>query len=75
MFVFQTAYAQLSEFRITAADSAAGDEFGNSVSISGDYAVVGAMWDDDNGAASGSAYLFKTARKLFFVFMKNRPNS
>ena len=40
-------------------DAAAGDAFGSSVSISGDYAVVGAKGDDDNGSGSGSAYVFK----------------
>lgn len=32
-------------------------EFGGSVAIDGDYAIVGAYWDDDNDA-SGSAYVF-----------------
>ena len=44
--------------KITASDGAPFDEFGNSVSISGDYAVIGALWDDDNGSGSGSAYIF-----------------
>ena len=44
--------------KLTAADGAAGDQFGTSVSVSGDYAVVGAPEDDDNGAGSGSAYVF-----------------
>ncbi|NNG02371.1 MAG: hypothetical protein HKM93_23545 [Desulfobacteraceae bacterium] len=44
--------------KITAADGAAGDWFGYSVSISGDTLVVGAYWDDDKGSASGSAYIF-----------------
>ncbi|MCH7954230.1 MAG: choice-of-anchor D domain-containing protein [Candidatus Marinimicrobia bacterium] len=35
------------------------DEFGFSVSISGDYAAVGAWLDDENGDDAGSAYLFK----------------
>ncbi len=39
-------------------DGATGDEFGGSVAISGDTAIVGAAWDDDNGSRSGSAYLF-----------------
>ena len=52
-------HAQISEFKLTASDGAAGDEFGFSVSISGDYAVMGAMFDDDNGTSSGSAYVFK----------------
>ncbi len=38
----QPVYAQISEFKITASDGAAENLFGVSVSISGDYAVVGA---------------------------------
>ena len=45
--------------KLTASDAAADDEFGWSVSISGDYAIVGANLDDDNGSSSGSAYIFK----------------
>ena len=45
--------------KITASDGAAGDTFGSSVSISGDYAIVGAYGDDDNGLESGSAYIFE----------------
>jgi hypothetical protein len=40
-------------------DGAANDLFGTSVSVSGDTAVVGALYDDDNGAGSGSAYVFR----------------
>ena len=47
------------ETKITAADTAAYDQFGRSVSISGDWAIVGAYYDDDAGNASGSAYVFK----------------
>lgn len=47
------------EQKILAADGAAGDAFGRSVSVTGDRAVVGAFADDDNGFASGSAYLFR----------------
>jgi len=46
--------------KITASDAAADDEFGRSVSISGDTAVVGAHFDDDAGEKSGSAYVFST---------------
>jgi len=42
-------------------DSAAGDDFGYSVSISGGVAIVGSKQDDDNGENSGSAYLFNSA--------------
>ena len=41
------------------ADGAELDEFGCSVAISGDIAVIGALWDDDQGEDSGSAYVFR----------------
>jgi hypothetical protein len=44
--------------KLTASDGASGDEFGISVSISGDTVVVGSPNDDDNGRSSGSAYVF-----------------
>jgi hypothetical protein len=44
--------------KLLASDGAAYDWFGRSVSISGDYAIVGAVWDDDKGSESGSAYVF-----------------
>lgn len=51
--------------KIVAADRGIGDQFGYSVAISGDYAVVGATLEDEdqNGTNnyfnSGSAYIFK----------------
>ena len=47
-----------TETKIVASDAAAGDSFGYSVSISGDYAIVGAYGNDDGGTNSGSAYIF-----------------
>ncbi len=44
--------------KLTADDAAAGDDFGHSVSISLDTVVVGAPYDDDDGAQSGAAYVF-----------------
>lgn len=44
--------------KLLASDGAAGDSFGHFVSISDDDIVIGAMWDDDNGSYSGSAYVF-----------------
>jgi hypothetical protein len=48
------------QHKILAPDAAQSDEFGNSVSISGDgsYALVGAWKDDDVAANSGSAYIY-----------------
>src|SRR5690606_28190217 len=45
--------------KVQASDGATGDDFGYSVAISGDYAVIGAYQDDDNGSNSGSAYVFE----------------
>ena len=44
--------------KLTADDAAEYDYFGHAVAISGDYAVVGAYFDNDAGDSSGSAYLF-----------------
>ncbi|MGB0386289.1 MAG: FG-GAP repeat protein [Ardenticatenaceae bacterium] len=41
-----------------ASDGAAQDGFAASVAIDGDYAIVGAPYNDDNGNNSGSAYIF-----------------
>ena len=46
-----------TETKLTASDAAAGDNFGFSVAIGGDTAVVGALHDDDAGFGSGSAYV------------------
>ncbi|WP_437331896.1 thrombospondin type 3 repeat-containing protein [Sorangium sp. So ce394] len=39
-------------------DGEVGDQFGKSVAISGDTALIGAPLDDDQGSESGSAYVF-----------------
>lgn len=44
---------------LTPADGEDWDRFGNSVSISGDFAVIGSEDDDDDGNQSGSAYIFQ----------------
>ncbi|MEL6611940.1 MAG: T9SS type A sorting domain-containing protein [Bacteroidota bacterium] len=49
----------IQQAKLVASDEAANDEFGIAVSISGDYAIVGAWRDDDTAAGSGSAYVFK----------------
>ena len=49
--------------KLTAADGAADDQFGNALSLSSDggVALIGAVGDDDSGSASGSAYVFRRA--------------
>ncbi|MDT4966221.1 MAG: hypothetical protein QOJ64_958 [Acidobacteriota bacterium] len=44
--------------RIQASDGEAGDQFGNSVAIDGNTAVIGAYGDDDRGTDAGAAYVF-----------------
>ena len=51
-----TAGAQIA--KLLPEDGAAKNHFGFSVAISGATAIVGALFDDDNGFESGSAYLF-----------------
>ncbi len=46
------------DVKLTASDAAAGDEFGRSVSISGDTIIVGANSNDGAGHDSGAAYVF-----------------
>jgi len=45
--------------KLVAVDGEIDDQFGISVTVSGDAAVVGAPGDDDNGLDSGSAYVFR----------------
>lgn len=45
--------------KLLADDGEAADLFGESVSLDGDVALVGAPRDDDNGEDSGSAYVFR----------------
>ena len=47
-----------AEVKLIADDTMAGDNLGRSVSISGDYAIVGAPFNDDGGKDAGSAYIF-----------------
>jgi hypothetical protein len=49
-----------NEQKIQASDKAQNDRFGHSVSISGDYAIVGALLEDPDGIGdAGAAYVFK----------------
>jgi len=48
----------IEQAKLTAPDGMDEDLFGYSVSISGDYVVIGSHYDDDNGSESGSAYIF-----------------
>jgi len=51
--------------KIVSADREAGDQFGRPVAIDGDYAIIGAYWEDEDAAGgntlatAGSAYIFE----------------
>ncbi len=44
--------------RLVSDDLTTEDYFGNGMAASGDYAIIGSCYDDDNGTNSGSAYIF-----------------
>ncbi len=50
--------APINEFKLIPGDGSEGDWFGYSVSISGDYAIVGADGGENNGLSTGAAYVF-----------------
>jgi outer membrane protein assembly factor BamB len=55
--------------------TSAGDNFGYSVSISGNYAIVGAYFEDDSGGTgSGKAYIFNVTTGAL-VHTLNNPNA
>jgi hypothetical protein len=53
------AMAQISTIKILPNDTNRDQEFGHSVSVSGNYAVVGTIEDDENGVLAGAVYIFK----------------
>ncbi|MEW6744764.1 MAG: FG-GAP repeat protein [Planctomycetota bacterium] len=60
--------------KLAATDGAYGDYFGHSVCLSGDTALVGALFDDDNGVDSGSAYVFQRIGGLWTQEAKLTPS-
>lgn len=59
-YVFQsTGSAWVQAAKLRAQDGAAGDTFGGPVAVSGEWILIGSPGDDDSGADSGSAYVFR----------------
>lgn len=59
-YVFKrTGNSWSQEAKLVGSDVSVYIHFGGSVSIFGEYAIIGAKEDDDNGTSSGSAYIFK----------------
>ena len=64
----------IQQAKLLAQDGVNKDCFGKSVSIAGDYAVIGAYYDDDNGENSGSAYVFKRSESNWTQDAKLLPH-
>lgn len=58
VYVFERGAAWQQVEKLTASDAAAGDQFGRSVSVSGESVVVGAHLNDEGATNSGAAYVF-----------------
>ena len=58
-YVYEKVNGVWTETKLTASDAAADDHFGYSVSVYDDLVAVGAHFNDDNGSASGSAYVYE----------------
>ncbi|MGQ9649966.1 MAG: SUMF1/EgtB/PvdO family nonheme iron enzyme [Phycisphaerae bacterium] len=74
-YVFKRTDSNWTEhIKLIAADAAAGDKFGSSVALASDLALVGAYGDDDNGSASGSAYIFRRDGDTWTQQAKLKPD-
>lgn len=72
----QTGGVWVLQQKIVAADRGPGEQFGGSVSISGEYAIIGAIGQgfDENGlnfaGAAGAAYIFKRTGEVWTQHQK-----
>ena len=60
--------------KLLPSDGTANDIFGDRVAISGDTALIGAYWDDANGAETGSAYVFVRSGAVWSQQQKLLPS-
>lgn len=63
------------EQAIYPSDAAPGDEFGYSVSLSGDFLAIGAPSDDDAASNAGSVYIYKLVSGSWQFHQKLLPNT
>ena len=57
-YVYDLTNLSATPTKLTAFDGAANDYFGHRVAVMSDSIVISAHYDDDNGSASGSVYVF-----------------
>lgn len=68
VYRYESATSQwVKQQTLNASDAALGDQFGIDVAISEGQIIIGANVDDDNGDASGSAYVFTEVNDGFAV--------
>lgn len=67
------AFAEYELAKLLAADGAEPENFGYSVAVDGDFAVIGAWADDDNGDRSGSAYVYRDNGSSWIQMAKLLP--
>jgi hypothetical protein len=60
--------------KLLAADGMATDQFGVSVALDGDTAIIGAFTDDDNNTGPGSAYVFTRTGSVWTEQAKLLPS-
>jgi len=73
-YVFENAGGTWSQAaKLTASDGEADDLFGGGIALGEDLAIIGAPGDDDNGATSGAAYVFRKAGGTWTEVAKLTP--
>lgn len=74
VYVYQLSNGNFSLLaKLVANDGQVGDKLGFTVSVQGDLVVAGALYDDDNGDDSGSAYVFRRSGGTFTQIAKLAP--
>ena len=71
---FRTAGLWVQQGKLVASDPQSDDQFGTTVTVSGDKAVVGGPFNDDFGGSTGSAYVFVRSGETWSFSEKLLPN-
>ena len=65
VYIFEKSMSWTQKQKLTAIDSTTNDNFGYSVSLSGNRILISAPFDDDNGSNSGSVYIFDLVNNVW----------
>lgn len=75
VYVYElTAGTWSEQTKLVPSDGFGGDQFGATLDLDGDTLLVGADEDDDNGASSGSAYVFERSNGTWNQTAKITPS-